>query len=94
MNYNLEISQESADRLFVDMLKEQLENLLDTRGKKNYFPESDYVDGLIFADGFDNLMRYNLVPSEYETWKKEEYYPRMSKWYTAREEFKKNETKR
>lgn len=90
MNYNLEVSAESADKLFVDMLKEQLENLLDTRGKQTYFPETDYVDGLVFADAFDNLMRYNLTGTEYDTWKQEEYYPRMSKWFVAREEAKKN----
>jgi len=77
-NVKLELSGESMDALFVDLLNDNLETILYT--DVNYIHPDDYEDNLALADAIVTLMTYQKDIHSFDIWCADVYIPMLDKY--------------
>ena len=77
-NVKLELSHESMDALFVDLLNDNLETILYT--DVNYIHPDDYVYNMNLAESIVPLMRYQKDAYEFDKWYANVYVPMINKY--------------
>jgi DNA-binding XRE family transcriptional regulator len=83
-NVNLELSHESMDALFVDLLDDNLELILNPDVK--FIHEDDYDNNLTLAHSIMSLMRYQKDAFVFEKWFADVYWPMLNKYTEKYEE--------
>lgn len=77
-NVKLELSYESMDALFVDLLNDNLETILYT--DVNFIHPDDYVYNMNLAESIVPLMRYQKDAHEFSIWYADVYLPMLNKY--------------
>lgn len=83
-NVNLELSGESMDALFVDLLDDNLALILNPDVK--FIHEDDYDNNLTLAHSIMTLMRYSKDAFVFEKWFAGVYWPTLNKYTEKYEE--------
>lgn len=77
-NVKLELSGESMDALFVDLLDDNLELILNPDVK--FIHEDDYDNNLTLAHSIMTLMSYQKDGHEFKIWYADVYCPMLNKY--------------
>ena len=77
-NVKLELSGESMDALFVDLLNDNLETILYT--DVNYIHPDDYDNNLTLARSIMTLMAYQKDGHEFKIWYDDVYWTTLNKY--------------
>lgn len=77
-NVKLELSYESMDALFVDLLNDNLETILYT--DMRFIHPDDYEENLKLADAIVRLMAYQKDGHAFDIWCADVYIPMINKY--------------
>lgn len=83
-NVNLKLSGESMDALFVDLLDDNLELILNP--DVNFIHPDDYDYNLTLAHSIMTLMAYSKDAFVFEKWFADVYWPMLNKYTEKYEE--------
>ena len=83
-NVKLELSGESIDALFVDLLNDNLELILNPDVK--FIHEDDYDNNVTLAYSIMTLMRYQKDTCVFDKWFADVYWPTLNKYTEKYEE--------
>ena len=83
-NVTLKLSGESMDALFVDLLDDNLELILNPDVK--FIHEDDYDNNMNLAHSIMTLMRYQKDAFVFEKWFADVYWPMLNKYTEKYEE--------